>query len=398
MEVCKKDYCTGCGLCTQLCPAGCITMGEDSEGFLYPVVAEEDCLHCNKCRTACPVQHQQELRPATFYMAWHKDEEVLEKSSSGGVFTALAQIILARGGVVFGAALDFSTRDIKHRAVEAVEDLDILRLSKYYQSDAAISYGAVRDCLQAGRWVLFTGTPCQIAALYAFLGKADRTQLITMDVLCHGVTSKAVVEAYLRGKERKYKGKITQFFFRVKTNSIWWDSGGTSMKLVFHDGRVRYEHLKYDTFFTGFNEFLFLRESCYRCKFCGTKRIGDFSAADYWSVPPTSVPSKQLRLGVSLLLVNTDKGRGLLRELQQYMDIEVIEAARPVAYNRALSRPGRRHEKRDAFLREVRTGDFDRLVKSCCWKYYAKTLIKSALLSVLGENNYARVKRIVKVK
>lgn len=398
MEACKKDYCTGCGLCAQLCPASCITMGEDGEGFLYPVVAEDHCLHCDRCKKVCPVLLEQKAFPATFYMAWHKDDKVLEKSSSGGVFTALAQIIFSRGGVVFGGALDFATRDVRHVAAETEEDLDALRFSKYYQSDASASYGAVRNCLQAGRWVLFTGTPCQVAALYSFLGDTDLTRLLTMDVICHGVTCKAVVEAYLRGKERKYKGKITQFFFRVKTNSIWWNSGGTSMKLVFHDGRVRYEHLKYDTFFTGFNEALFLRESCYRCKFSGTQRISDFSVGDYWGVPLDSVPQKQLKLGVSLLLVNTDKGRELLPELQEYLDISEIEAVHPIAHNRSLRQPFACPPKREEFFRKIRSRPFDRIVKSCCWSYYAKTFIKSALRAALGKRNYTKLKCMVRGK
>ena len=225
--ICTKEQCTGCGACVQICPKQCITMRPDSEGFRYPFVDEQQCVNCKKCVDVCPVSHAPTIHAATFYMAWHKDKDVLLHSSSGGVFTALATIVLRRGGVVFGAALDEATREVYHTMAENEEELDKLRMSKYYQSDTRDVYQIVRTKLQEGRQVLFSGTACQVAALYCFLGdKVEWPNLLTVDVLCHGVSSKKVVDAYISSKEKRYKKRIRSIRFRVKGSDVEWQSGG----------------------------------------------------------------------------------------------------------------------------------------------------------------------------
>ena len=197
MEICNHLSCTACGACKNVCSKSAISMREDSEGFLYPYIDESSCVNCGLCQKVCPANKDTPVSAATFYMAWHKNDEVLQKSSSGGVFTALADYVLARNGVVFGAVKNPDTQEVCHIMINNVQDLDKLRLSKYYQSDTKNVYQQIRGLLMQDRFVLFSGTACQVAGLYSALDKwkvnreiirggASR-RLITADVLATAV-------------------------------------------------------------------------------------------------------------------------------------------------------------------------------------------------------------------
>ena len=393
--ICDREQCTGCGACVQICPKQCITMRMDSEGFRYPFVDEQRCVNCQKCVDVCHVLHTPTVHAATFYMAWHKDKDVLLHSSSGGVFTALATIVLRQGGVVFGATMDEDTREVYHAMVENEKELDKLRMSKYYQSDTRDVYQIVRAKLQEGHQVLFSGTACQVAALYRFLGdKVEWPKLITVDVLCHGVSSKKVVDAYISSKEKRYGKKIRSVRFRVKGNDGEWQSGGgTRMKLEFADDSIRIENKNTDTFFSGFNRNLFLRESCYRCKYCGQERVADFTIADFWGVNAEKVSEEQLRLGVSLMLVNTQKGLELVDALRQFMVITAIDPQDAIPWNQALVSPQVRPVERDRFFPMLEKMEYDRVIRRLLWKFYAMADLKSCLKKILGGKRYRALKK-----
>lgn len=199
-------------------------MIEDKDGFLYPYINNDKCLKCLRCVKVCHNNKNLKTYKSIFYMGWHKNIEVLKRSSSGGAFTAIADLILERGGVVFGAEFDKNTRRVKHIAIENKKDMDKIRLSKYYQGTIDDSYVMIKELLK-NRWVLFSGTACQIAGLYSFLGE-NYDNLITVDVLCHGVASYKVVNEYILDKERKYKKRIVDFKFRLKPNDADWLNGG----------------------------------------------------------------------------------------------------------------------------------------------------------------------------
>ena len=402
MEICNRQSCTGCGACVNICGKSAITMQKDYEGFLYPYIDESSCVNCGLCQKVCPANKDMPVSAATFYMAWHKNDEVLEKSSSGGVFTALADYVLTRNGVVFGAVKNPDTQEVCHIMINDAKDLDKLRLSKYYQSDTKKVYQQVKEILLQNRFVLFSGTACQVAGLYSALdqwkinpeiikGEASR-RLITADVLCHGCTSKKVVSCYIKAKEKQYKKKIIDYHFRVKTKDVGWQSGGgTRMKLEFADGTHKVEDKAMDTFFVGFNNNLFLRESCYRCKYCGSDRVSDFTLGDFWGIDPHEVTPKQMQLGVSVMCANTDAAKEMLPELSNSLYIKEIDSQKAIPYNLAFSRPQDRPEIRDSVFKRLENHNFDSVVKHACWKYYLKLGVKQTIKKCIGESRYKKM-------
>ena len=197
MKICNEKLCCGCGVCKVVCPQNAICMTADERGFLHPEVAEELCVNCGLCRRHCPLLCENpKPDPGVFssYAAWNKDAKELKESTSGGIFWLLAKEVLAQNGVVFGAVWTEDWK-VRHTFAETLEDAEKLRQSKYMQSETGDAYLQVRDFLKAGRKVLFSGTPCQVAALRSFLGKPE-PDLLTTDIICHGVPSAAVFGRY----------------------------------------------------------------------------------------------------------------------------------------------------------------------------------------------------------
>ena len=256
-QICKRNNCTGCALCEQVCPNKAIAMKIDSEGFRYPVIDDKKCIECGLCIKKCPNNCNVNTNKSDFYMGWHKDKDILLSSSSGGAFSALADYVLKKDGVVFGVCKDSDTREVRHIYVSSEEELEKLKLSKYYQSNMSDVFSAVKNFLCDDRLVLFTGTACQIAGLYSYLEERTIDNLITVDVLCHGVPSKKVIDAYIESQEKRFKKKVVDFSFRIKEGKMGWRRG-TRMKLSFSDGTHYSFDSKYDTFFLGFNENYFL--------------------------------------------------------------------------------------------------------------------------------------------
>lgn len=204
MEICKQGLCNGCSACRSVCPVGCIEMKRNAEGFLFPVVDESRCVQCGLCGRICPVNAQRnamQLEMPKAYAAVSKNHTQRKESSSGGVFSLLAEYVLGQGGVVFGAAFDEGFH-LRHIVVETTEGLAQLRGSKYVQSEIGDAYLQAKAYLKAGKLVLFTGTPCQIGGLKAYLQK-DYENLITQDIICHGVPSPEVWEKYKGYLEKK---------------------------------------------------------------------------------------------------------------------------------------------------------------------------------------------------
>lgn len=300
IKITDKTNCCGCNACAQCCPKQCITMNQDEEGFDYPTVNKNNCIDCGLCEKVCPILNSGESkRPLKVYAAKNTNEGIRFKSSSGGIFTALAEDIIHRGGVVFGVSFDKEWSAI-HTYTENIEGLAAFRGSKYVQSKIGSSYKQVKSFLENGREVLFTGTSCQIAGLKSFLRK-DYPNLLTIEILCHGVPSPKVWQRYLAEKKTQFHcNEICQINFRDKSN------GWAQFHLIinFTNGNLYTTPFSNDTYFKGFLSNLYLRPSCYSCKCKNGRANSDIVIADYWNINE-ALPEFNDNKGISLILLNS---------------------------------------------------------------------------------------------
>lgn len=314
IDIKNNEDCCGCNACVQRCPKDCISMHEDHEGFLYPVVDKNNCINCDLCRKVCPIINQEEPRhPLKVYAAKNKNEQIRKESSSGGVFTLLAEQILKDRGVVFGAKFN-DKWEVIHDYTETLDGLTAFRGSKYVQSCIGETYKQTEEFLKQGRKVLFSGTPCQIAGLNMFLRK-KYDNLFTVDLICHGVPSPKVFRLYLEEiikiKTKKTTPVITHINFRDKTVG-WKKYGfailGSNLKGEMNKNSILLsETLDKNIFMRGFLRDLYLRPSCHACPSKSLKSGSDITIADYWGIG-NYYPEFDDDKGISLIIVNTVKG------------------------------------------------------------------------------------------
>ena len=302
----KKSECCGCGACYNICPKKAIEMIEDEEGFKYPKINEEKCVKCGLCEKICPSLNSQitsrenvEIKTIGTYS---NDLENRNNSSSGGIFSELARYIIEeKNGVVYGAGFDEKFKVIQQEISET-KNLEKFRGSKYVQSDTLETYSEVKEYLEKGKYVLYTGTPCQIMGLKSYLRKPyDR--LYTCDIICHGVPSPKVFRKYIYEMENEYQSKVTSISFRNK--KYGWNI--FSMKIEFENGKEYIAKLTEDKFMQGFLKNIYLRPSCYKCKFSTLPRNADISIGDFWGVEKKYEEFRDDK-GTSILLLNTNKG------------------------------------------------------------------------------------------
>ena len=298
----NKKECCGCTACFHICPINCIVMKEDEEGFLYPNIDKAKCIHCNKCKEVCPNRNieNRNTRTQTF-VGYYKDDEVRKQSSSGGIFSAIAEWILQQKGVVFGAAFD-ENFEVHHIAVETKEELIKLRGSKYVQSRLENTFLEAKEYLEKKRKVLFTGTACQIAGLKNYLS-AEYENLYTVDVLCHGAPSPKIWRMYLDDKKEQYQASINKVEFRNKDDG--WKN--YFINIAFSNMKRFYTHYYKDKFMRMFLDNLDLRPSCYSCVFKEIPRISDVTIGDSWGVE-NYMPDMDDDKGTSVILVHSSNG------------------------------------------------------------------------------------------
>ncbi len=310
----KQEECCGCGACAQVCPADCINVEQNTEGFYYPKLDPSKCIECKKCINTCPVT-QREIsvhsnnKMLKVYAGYNTNLLEQYSSSSGGIFILLAELVIEKGGVVYGAAFgqDFI---VKHICAKSKEQLKQLRGSKYVQSYTGNTFIQVKNYLQDKCLVLFSGTPCQIEGLLRFLGKPYEN-LITIDLFCTGVPSPGIWQDYLNyRKKQAYAEKITCINFRNK--SAGWEDYRVCFS--FDNGIEYSKGSKEDIYMKGFISGAFLQPACYNCKFKGVERNSDLTLGDFWGVKKEQ-PECYNPYGVSAILVQSEKGENLLKEL-----------------------------------------------------------------------------------
>lgn len=347
-------------MCTAICPSSAIQMQVDSHGFLHPVVDVGECADCGLCAQKCPVSTPPQVSTHTDILAGYaKDEALLSGSSSGAIFPVLAAEIIRRGGLVFGAAFDGQFR-VVHTAAESVEDLSALCSTKYVQGHIPSDcYAQVKAALVAGRWVYFSGMPCQVAALKSYLGR-DYDTLITQDTACHSVPSPLVWEGYKEDLEKQHSGKLTAFSFRNKANG--WEA--YHIRAAFDNGGEFTQPAAENPYQRGFIKGLYSRSSCFVCKFKGIERCSDITLADYWGVKGIQ-PDAYNPQGTSLILLHSDKGRSLLESCKNQLQLQSA-AKDAFAFNPSVLAPIQKPAHYDEFWEGYGQKPFADLVSACC--------------------------------
>ncbi len=320
ISVGNKALCCGCGSCADVCEQKAIEMVRDDEGFLYPSIISDKCIHCDLCESVCPFQSFQKSNNTAKIgcIVQHKDDAIRKDSTSGGAFTALAGAVLEHGGAVYGAAFDGNFR-VAHVRVASKEGLAVFRGSKYVQSDMSGIYPQIRKDLRAGKEVLFSGTPCQIAAMNRRFKSEPKLYLV--DVVCRGVAAPRLLEKYLEYISTKYHNKIEAFRFRDKFYGYHY----SVLSVKFQNGKAYRKPFHYDPYLRAFFSDKFDRQTCYSCPFRIGERFGDLTIYDAWETQECK-NLKQDDLGATKVIVNNDKGKMLLDAAAKDLRIQEIPA------------------------------------------------------------------------
>ncbi len=305
----------GCGLCANVCTTNAISIVWSTEGFPVPSVDEERCIGCGLCVKKCialetPPERHDDIDEVEAYGAWNRDADTHHYSSSGGVFSALSNSIFAKGGCVFGVVWQDKETAIFVKA-DNIEELAAMRGSKYTPAMPGYVYREVREELKSGRWVFFSGTPCQVHALKVFLNK-DYENLVTMDIVCHGIPSHLILQKYIREDEVATQKEIKHVSFRDKPES-WLNF---SVTRHYTDGTQAYTNLRDDSYMRMFLCDAALNRVCYDCPYAIQPRQGDITVGDFWGVEKLH-PEWPIRWGVSSVLINSPRGKWIL-ELSQH--------------------------------------------------------------------------------
>ncbi len=343
IDIKDKKECCGCGACEQRCPKQCISMQADEEGFLYPQADAALCIDCGLCEKVCPVINRAAARrPMAVYAARNPNRNVRAASSSGGIFTLLAESVLAAGGVVFGAKFD-ERWGVEHDYTETPDGLAAFRGSKYLQSRTGRTFKQAERFLRQGRTVLYSGTPCQIAGLRRYLRK-DYANLVAVEVVCHGVPSPLVWKRWLKETVEKAGGTVAEVArvnFRDKCSG--WKNYSLSIYARGHSAPLCRELSAENSYMRGFLADLFLRPACYACPSRDFSSGSDITLGDFWGIG-TLLPDLDDDGGVSVVTANTGRGREWVRAMAaawQETTYEVLVARQPSICHSAPEPPRR---------------------------------------------------------
>lgn len=371
----EKSKCCGCHACYNICPKNAIEMKEDEKGFKYPTIDKEMCINCGLCEKVCPIinKRKTENMPKA-YACYNKNEKIRLESSSGGIFTIIAEFILDNNGVIYGAAFN-DNWEVEHIRINNKKDLNKLRTSKYVQSNINTIYKLAKKDLEEGINVLFTGTPCQVNGLYSFLNK-EYSNLYTQDIICHGVPSAKVWRKYLEFRKERDSEKPLQINFRQK------DNGWKLYALLFQYKNNAYKiNHSDDLFMQAFLRNASLRDSCYNCSFKEKNRKTDITLADFWGIN-NILPEFNDDKGTSLVIVNTQKGQELLNNIKDKMIYNEVDFEQSIQYNSAMYKSVLKPELREEFFDNLDKMKFNDLVEKYTIKPKKPNMLKRIVRKV----------------
>lgn len=345
----EHNDCTRCMACYNACPKQAIDFIEDKEGFVQPCINGEKCIGCKLCEKSCPEISPLDLKKPfqpKIYAAWHKEDRCL--SSSGGAFSAFARQTIESGGVVFGAAFD-ENHHLRHTAAKDVEGLSALRGSKYIQSNIGYTFRSVKDYLKDGVNVFFCGTPCQVAGLRSFLNK-QYPNLLTADLVCHGVPSDCIFQCYLRKLARKLHFDSSNLHidnYEFRRREGWGFAPAISAS-----NSIKYLYGVDALYMEAFEKGSIFRESCYHCQYASVhNRVGDLTLADFWGIGRHGIPFKHdVMKGVSLIIANNERGIEAIFKLKEDVFLEERSLDEALCENSNLNCASKKHSERDNII------------------------------------------------
>lgn len=360
--------CSGCGACMAVCPKGAITMQEAADGCVYPVIDHDKCIRCGKCLRICDFHRPETLRtPLAAWAAAGRDDVLVKQSASGGVFATLAMRWIAGGGLVAGAVMDADAKGLQvyHLLSDKAEDVRRMQGSKYVQSDAWRCYADVTAALRAGRRVLFSGTPCQVAAIRRITG--DPENLTTIDIICHGVPPQGMLRGYVRCLEKRFRGCVTGISFRDKDGSSRY-CARIDLK---RRGRTRMLRLRSSdlSYYRHFLAGVIFRENCYQCPYAGLNRAGDLTIGDYWGVEKhhaqeIAAGDMPSRLDWSCVLTGSPKGQRLLESHGDDLMLHASQSEWAAMDNQQLNHPVKKADNREPVMAAWAEGGYEAVEKA----------------------------------
>lgn len=372
----NKKNCSGCTTCSLICPQKAIDMQPDKLGFLYPEINEMLCINCNLCKEKCAFQsgydYSDNFSEPLAFAVRHKDLHQIETSRSGAMFIAVSDYVLEAGGIVYGVGYNDGFH-VCHKRAETKKKRDEFKGSKYVQSDLQGIFYLIKEDLQNGLQVLFSGTPCQTAGLAAFLNKMDKSNLFLIDLVCHGVPSPYVWKDYLAYIENKHKQKVIKVDFRDK--SLGWNSHKESFVFSDHKKIIK------DTFSQLFSQCILFRPSCGNCKYTNLNRPSDITIADFWGWEKTDINFNDDNKGCSLAFLNTKKGQSMWKKIDQQLNY--IPARLENCLQPNLICPSKLHKHSQSFYEDYQKKGFLYVAKrygNLGWRYKMRT-IKNKIFS-----------------
>ncbi len=370
------DKCTGCLVCVDSCPIGCISKTVARDGFIYTVIDEQKCISCGKCYSVCPIENEKKHEDERhLYAAYAKDKNVRNGGSSGGIFKLSALYFLKKGYFVCGAAFE-GTR-LVHRIIKSESELDALLKSKYVQSDAEGIYREVYELLKNGEKVFFCSTPCQVSALKNFIGDKYSENLFTADIICHGVPSQKVFDDYIKTLEEKHDGKLYDFSFRVKDNK-YNHAHGYSYTVLKSGKEKKFNGIYTNSsFYNAFKKYLIFRDSCYDCRYATLERVSDITLADFWGIEKYDFKGDVDR-GVSMVITNTEHGEEIFAQIKDQCEYKEFPIEYGIESNFCLTHSTNKPEKRDAIIKEIAENGYKLAAK----KHFTEGVVAKAYWSI----------------
>lgn len=383
-NICNLNKCTGCCTCLNVCPSKAIEMKEDQFGYIRPYIDQAKCIKCNLCSKKCPANNTSNIKRAEkAFAVWNADDEDRENSASGGVATVLARTIIEKGGVAFGSIVD-SNLNIIHSSAKNNSDLEKFKGSKYVQSFIGDSYKKVKNVLDERKSVIFIGTPCQIDGLNFYLGK-DYDNLITVDLICHGVPSRKLLIQHIEKVAPISIDNINGISFRGKNDYY--------LTLYKNNSEVYKKEREYDLYVKGFSQSLFLRENCYSCKYARPERVSDITIGDFWGLGKEKYFDRRGVKKISVVLPNTQKGLDFFCSCKEKVVCEERDVEEAVNGNDNLRKPSLKHKNYDKFRELYDKYGFEKAAKKCLNREIQKYKI-----SILKGRIKNKIKKIIRLK